>query len=209
LAGLHILERGHTVEVDRSALVAQYAGQTAPKAHQCVDHALDGVLFIDEAYSLVPDRGEDAFGTEALQVLLKRMEDDRQRLVVVLAGYPQPIQALLKSNPGLTSRFQRTLNFPNYTAKELLHIFHRLSKQNHYRLPTDTQRKLYGGFMELVAHKDEHFGNGRVVRNLFEHAIRRMATRIVKVAPLTREILTTLFLGGIRQYFDCHHWRYV
>jgi len=192
MAGLQILERGHTVEVDRADLVAQYAGQTAPKTHACVDQALDGVLFIDEAYSLVPERGEDAYGTEAVQVLLKRMEDDRQRLVVVLAGYPALMEKMLKSNPGLTSRFQRTLLFPDYNAKELLHIFYILSKQNHYRLPKETQQTLYSGFKTILAKKDEHFGNGRVVRNLFEHAIRRMATRIVTITPLTREVLTKL-----------------
>ncbi len=192
MAGLQILERGHTVEVDRADLVAQYAGQTAPKTHACVDQALDGVLFIDEAYSLVPERGEDAYGTEAVQVLLKRMEDDRNRLVVVLAGYPELMEKMLKSNPGLTSRFQRTLIFPDYNAKELLYIFYTLSKQNHYRLPKETQQALYSGFKSILANKDEHFGNGRLVRNLFEHAIRRMATRIVTVAPLTREVLTTL-----------------
>ncbi len=192
MAGLQILERGHTVEVDRADLVAQYAGQTAPKAHACVDQALDGVLFIDEAYSLVPERGEDAYGTEAVQVLLKRMEDDRNRLVVVLAGYPALMEKMLKSNPGLTSRFQRTLLFPDYNAKELLHIFYTIGKQNHYRLPRETQQSLYSGFKTILAKKDEHFGNGRVVRNLFEHAIRRMATRIVTITPLTREVLTTL-----------------
>jgi hypothetical protein len=192
MAGLHILERGHTVEVDRADLVAQYAGQTAPKTHQCVDRALDGVLFIDEAYSLVPDKGEDAYGTEAVQVLLKRMEDDRNRLVVVMAGYPELMEKMLRSNPGLTSRFQRTMSFPDYSPKELLHIFYNLSKQNHYRLPRETQEKLYRGFRDILARKDEHFGNGREVRNLFEHAIRRMATRIVTVTPLTREVLTTL-----------------
>src|SRR5262249_31610405 len=103
-----LLAKGHLVETDRSGLVAEYAGQTAVKTNKKIDEALDGVLFIDEAYSLVSDKkGDDAYGAEAVQTLLKRMEDDRDRLVVILAGYPKPITRLLRSNPGLSSRFSR------------------------------------------------------------------------------------------------------
>jgi hypothetical protein len=108
-----LLAKGHLVETDRSGLVAEYAGQTAPKAHKKITDALDGVLFIDEAYSLVAESGDDPYGTEALQVLLKRMEDDRGRLVVILAGYPRPLERLIRSNPGLSSRFSRNFLFPD------------------------------------------------------------------------------------------------
>jgi hypothetical protein len=103
LCGLEILDRGQTVEVDRSGLVAQYAGQTGPRTNERIDEALGGVLFIDEAYSLMSDQGDDTFGTEAVQTLLKRMEDDRDQFVVVLAGYPDPMRRMLRSNPGLSS----------------------------------------------------------------------------------------------------------
>ncbi|MEX2139140.1 MAG: AAA family ATPase [Pirellulales bacterium] len=192
LGGLGILEKGHTVETDRSGLVAEYAGQTGPKVNRVIDDALDGVLFIDEAYSLVAEDGQDQFGAEAVQTLLKRMEDDRARLVVILAGYTEPMECLLRSNPGLSSRFQRKIDFPDYSAAELAMIFEGMCRKNQYALPGATRKKLRAVLEEQVADRDEHFGNARLARNIFEQAIRRMAVRIVDIAPLTRELLTTL-----------------
>ena len=189
---LGLLAKGHLVETDRAGLVAEYAGQTAPKTHKKIDEALDGVLFLDEAYSLVAEHGDDPYGAEALQVLLKRMEDDRERLVIILAGYPGPLERLLRSNPGLSSRFSRQFRFPDYSAAELGRIFEGLCRQNRYVLPAATRGKLLAGFTYLVAHRDEHFGNGRLARNVFERAVGRLANRITSVMPLTRELLTTL-----------------
>lgn len=187
-----ILASGHLVETDRSGLIAQYAGQTAPKTNKKIDEALDGVLFIDEAYSLVADAGEDAYGHEAVQTLLKRMEDDRQRLVVILAGYPEPMSGLLRSNPGLQSRFSTTLDFEDYRPSDLGRIFQSLCDKNRYQAPGPTQAKLLVGFRWLYEQRDEHFGNGRTARNVFEHAVRRLANRIAGIAPLTKELLTVI-----------------
>jgi SpoVK/Ycf46/Vps4 family AAA+-type ATPase len=191
-AALGLLRRGHLVETDRSGLVAEYAGQTAPKTHKKLDEALDGVLFIDEAYSLVAEAREDPYGDEAIQVLLKRMEDDRDRLVVILAGYPHPMDRLLASNPGLSSRFPRILSFPDYSAAELGSILLELCRKNQYELPVLSRVKLLLGFQYLLDRRDERFGNGRLARNLFERAIGQLANRIAAVVPLTRELLTTL-----------------
>jgi SpoVK/Ycf46/Vps4 family AAA+-type ATPase len=191
-AGMGMLKRGHLVETDRAGLVAEYAGQTAPKAHKKIDEARDGVLFIDEAYSLVSEKGDDPYGAEALQVLLKRMEDDRDRLVVVLAGYPKPLTRLIQSNPGLASRFGRHFAFPDYTEAELGRIFESLCRKNRYELPPLVRVKLLLGFHDLLKRRDERFGNGRLARNVFEQAIGRLANRIAGIAPLTREVLTTL-----------------
>lgn len=192
LCGLGILEAGHTVETDRSGMVAQYAGQTGPRTSERVDEAMGGVLFIDEAYSLVSEQGEDAYGVEAVQTLLKRMEDDRDRFVVVIAGYPRPMAEMLKSNPGLSSRFQKTYRFPDYSPKELLRIFYTFCRKYHYRLPKPTRIKLIKCFDKLLKQKDESFGNGRVARNMFEDSIQRLSTRIVGVTPLTKELLTNI-----------------
>ncbi len=190
--GLGLLKKGHMVECDRSGLVAEYAGQTAPKTNKIVDEALDGVLFIDEAYTLVASQGDDPFGNEALATLLKRMEDQRDRLVVVLAGYPEPMERLLASNPGLASRFNRRLAFPDYAPAELGQIFQVLCDRNHYILTPVTRARLLLSFADCLARRNEHFGNGRLVRNVFEDAIRRLANRIADVVPLTRELLTRL-----------------
>ncbi|MCA9100700.1 MAG: AAA family ATPase [Planctomycetales bacterium] len=187
-----VLAKGHLVETDRSGLVARFAGQTGPKTNQLVDSALDGVLFIDEAYSLVASRGDDAYGEEAVQALLKRVEDDRHRLVTILAGYPRPMDEMLRSNPGLSSRFSRRLTFLDYNAAELGEIFELMCSQNEYRIPLATRIKLLLGFRFLLNHRDEHFGNGRLVRNVFEATIRRQASRIVGIAPLTHRKLVTL-----------------
>ena len=192
LGGLGILEKGHTVETDRSGLVAEYLGQTGPRVNQRMDESLDGVLFIDEAYSLFSDRGDDSFGSEALQVILKRMEDDRKRLVVVLAGYPRPMRRMLRSNPGLSSRFQRVIEFPDYNADELLQILEYMCKKNHYILAEAAREKLRAGFQWLVDRRDEHFGNGRLARNIFEASIRHLANRIVDITPITRALLPRL-----------------
>jgi len=191
-AGMGVLEKGHLIETDRSGLVAQYAGQTGPKTQRKIDEALDGVLFIDEAYTLISDEGRDAYGHEAVQTLLKRMEDDRQRLVVILAGYPEPMRRLLRSNPGLSSRFSRRLAFDDYSASELGRIFELMCQGNHFRLPSEARIKLLTGFTQLVEERDEHFGNGRLARNVFEHAIRRQANRLAPVAEITQKLLTTL-----------------
>lgn len=192
LGAMGILQKGHLVETDRTGLVAEYAGQTAPKANRCIDTALDGVLFIDEAYSLVAESGDDPFGHEAVQILLKRMEDDRHRLVVILAGYPEEMDRLLSTNPGLKSRFSRQLQFDDYSPGELGQIFGRMCIANHYELTREARLQLLLGFHHLYQQRDAHFGNGRLVRNTFEGAIRRLANRIAGIAPLTRELLTTL-----------------
>jgi len=192
-----ILVKGHLIETDRSGLVAEYAGQTGPKTNARITEALDGALFIDEAYSLVAETGDDPYGAEAVQALLKRMEDDRERLVVILAGYPSPMDRLLKSNPGISSRFSRRLEFPDYNPAELGMIFNTFCRKNAYELPPRTRLKLLLGFEHLLKMRDEHFGNGRLARNLFERAIGQLANRIAGVVPLTRELLTVLEPGDI------------
>ena len=185
-----VLEKGHLVETDRSGLVAEFVGQTATKANKIIDSALDGVLFIDEAYSLVGDP-KDSFGAEALQILLKRAEDDRDRLIVIMAGYSEQMKQLLQSNPGLSSRFARSFPFPDYSSGELSRIFSVLAEKNHYCVCDSVQQKLEAILDSAVKSKDEHFGNGRLVRNVFEKAIRNLADRVVNVPELTPELLTT------------------
>jgi hypothetical protein len=187
-----ILDKGHLVETDRSGLVAEYAGQTGPRTNKKIDEALDGVLFIDEAYTLISSEGEDPFGHEAVQTLLKRMEDDRERLVVILAGYPLEMEILLRSNPGLSSRFSRHLDFEDYTPLELVQIFGSMCEKNQYTLRPLTRAKVISGFDYLFQHRDRYFGNGRAVRNVFEHSIRIMANRIAEIAELSVEQLTML-----------------
>ncbi len=185
-----VLSRGHLIETDRSGLVAEYAGQTGPKTNRIVDTALDGILFIDEAYSLAANTSDDPYGQEAIQTLLKRMEDDRQRLVVILAGYPQPIERMLKSNPGLSSRFGRRIEFEDYLPGELGKIFGLFCKQNHFSIGQLAQARLMIGLDWLYQRRDEHFGNGRLVRNVFERAVRNMSNRVADELELTRELLT-------------------
>ena len=192
-----ILTRGHLIETDRSGLVAQYAGQTAPKTNAIVNSALDGILFIDEAYGLVTDQGNDPFGHEAIQVLLKRMEDERNRLVVVLAGYPAPMTQLMNANPGLSSRFSRRIDFADYLPSELGRILGGMCDANQYVLRKQVQAKVMLGFDWLYRRRDEKFGNGRMVRNVFERAIRKLSNRIVAVPKLTRDLLTQFELDDI------------
>jgi SpoVK/Ycf46/Vps4 family AAA+-type ATPase len=197
-----ILKRGHLVETDRSGLVAEYAGQTGPRTHKKIDEALDGVLFIDEAYTLIHAEGDDPYGHEAVQTLLKRMEDNRDRLVVILAGYPAEMEALLESNPGLTSRFSRHLDFPDYSPLELASIFATMCDRGHYRLDATCRAKIMLGLTWLFDHRDEHFGNGRTVRNLFEHAIRCQANRIAAISKLGVDELSTLLAADV-EFEDC------
>jgi hypothetical protein len=192
LGAMGVLKKGHLVETDRSGLVAEYMGQTAPKTQAKINEALDGVLFIDEAYSLVTSQGQDNFGGEAIQTLLKRAEDDRERLVVILAGYPDEMDALLKSNPGLKSRFNRVLPFDDYSPVELARIFGWLCDENHYKLAAGVRARLMFGLAELHSARDRHFGNGRAVRNLFEHAVRRMANRIAEMREISADQLVLL-----------------
>ncbi len=218
LGAMGILKKGHLVETDRSGLVAEFMGQTGPKTQKKIDEALDGVLFIDEAYSLASHESQDAFGGEAVQALLKRAEDDRERLVVILAGYPDEMDTMLKSNPGLSSRFNRILHFDDYSPLELARIFAFLCDKNHYKLAALTRAKLMLGLTELHRIRDHHFGNGRAVRNLFEQAIRRLANRIVNIRELSQEQLMLLehediHLDGLPQgtvldAADDGPWRY-
>jgi AAA+ superfamily predicted ATPase len=197
-----ILTKGHLIETDRSGMVAEYAGQTGPKCQKKIDEALDGVLFIDEAYTLIASEGDDPYGHEAVQTLLKRMEDDRERLVVILAGYPYEMAMLLRSNPGLSSRFSRQLEFVDYTPLELVQIFGMMCQKNQYQTDAAVRAKTIVGLTWLHEHRDRHFGNGRTVRNLFEDAIRRQANRIAEIADLTVQQLSTL--EPVDVYFeDC------
>jgi hypothetical protein len=156
-----------------------------------IDSALDGILFIDEAYALA-GRGEQDFGTEAIETLLKRMEDDRDRLIVIVAGYNEPMKQFIASNPGLESRFTNYLNFPDYAPEQLLEIFHRMAAQSGLICGPDTEKRVLAVCRSLCAASDEHFGNAREMRNLFEAAVRNQSTRLVNSGKSDRDALTTL-----------------
>ncbi|MGA3267784.1 MAG: AAA family ATPase [Verrucomicrobiota bacterium] len=188
---LGLLRRGHVVECDRSRLVAEYVGQTAVRTNAVMDSALDGILFIDEAYSLA-GRGAEDFGSEAIETLLKRMEDDRDRVIVIVAGYNEPMKQFIASNPGLESRFTNYLNFPDYQPEELLEIFHRMAAQSGLVCAPETEKKVLAACAALHATRTEQFGNAREMRNLFESAVRNQSTRLVNSGQCDRDALTTL-----------------
>lgn len=187
---LGILSKGHLVEVDRSGLVAGYVGQTAIKTKEVVDKALGGVLFIDEAYALTT-RGPQDYGQEAVETLLKNMEDHRDDLVVIVAGYIELMNDFVHSNPGLESRFNRFLYFPDYTVEEMLAIFEMRCEKAGYRLEERARERLKG-ILKEESEDSIGFGNARGVRNLFEQAVSRQANRLAKKDVLTREELMTL-----------------
>ncbi len=182
---LGILSKGHLVEASRADLVAGYMGQTAIKTNKVIDSALDGVLFIDEAYTLSRSADND-FGQEAIDTLLKRMEDDRDRLVVIIAGYTDEIKTFVDSNPGLASRFNRYIDFPDYTPAELVEIFKHMVAKYDYTLSADAETALKQCIAQAVSKKDARFGNGRFVRNLFEKSIERQANRLAADVDLSK-----------------------
>jgi len=191
---LQVVSKGHLVETDRSGLVAGYVGQTAAKVNTVCDEAKGGILFVDEAYALVTDSDQD-FGAEAVATLLKRMEDDRDDLIVIVAGYPEPMLKFLDSNPGLRSRFSKTIEFPDYTDDELMAIFESIGEEHHYMLDDGARAAVRAYF--AATPRGPTFGNGRLARNLFEDCVARQANRIVTLEHPTDEQLVTLIAADV------------
>jgi AAA+ superfamily predicted ATPase len=187
---LGILSKGHLVETDRSGLVAGYLGQTALKVNEVVSKALGGILFIDEAYSLTK-RG-DSYGDEAIEVLIKQMEDHRDDLIVIVAGYTDKMDEFLSSNPGLHSRFNKYLKFQDYSPAELAAIFERFASKEDMHLSPEAREKLLSVFQSAYNTRDNTFGNGRYARNLYEQIITRQANRIISLSNVTDLNLSTI-----------------
>jgi len=187
-----VLSKGQLVEVDRSGLVAGFVGQTALKTQEAVQKALGGVLFIDEAYALVNADNANDFGHEAIEVLLKNMEDHRKDLIVIVAGYTGPMERFIHSNPGLESRFNKYFFFEDYNGPQLMDIFRSMCKKNGYALSEEGEKAMEKDLGELYEGRDENFGNARDVRNLFEQAVARQADRVAQLESPTREQLMEL-----------------
>jgi SpoVK/Ycf46/Vps4 family AAA+-type ATPase len=189
---LGVLKRGHLVEVDRAGLVGGYVGQTALKTKQVIESAIDGVLFIDEAYSLTRSKSENDYGMECIATLLKAMEDHRDALIVIAAGYTDPMRAFLESNPGLRSRFTKEVWFPDYTGNELLRIFNYIVDINGYKFAAGVREIARDHIAVIYQHKGDDFGNAREMRTLFEEVIQRQADRLASQLDISPEQLQTL-----------------
>lgn len=189
---LGVLSQGQLIEVDRSNLVSGYIGQTATKTQEVIDQAMGGILFIDEAYTLTMNKGENDFGQEAVDTLLKAMEDSRDDFMVIVAGYPEPMEQFLASNPGLKSRFPKFIHFADYEASELLEILKRLSEQQQYHFSTEALEKSKEIFTSWCNNKPENFANAREVRNFFELAVANHASRVVNIQKATDEQLSCI-----------------
>ena len=177
---LGIVSRGQLVEADRAKLVAGYSGQTAIKTNQLVDQAMGGVLFIDEAYTLKSNDG-DSFGAEAIDTLLKRLEDDRGKFICIVAGYTDQMHDFIDTNPGLKSRFTQTIHFDDYTPDELTQIFINLAKGKNFTIDDETQAAIHREFEQLYLRRDKNFGNAREARRIFDGAVERQSQRLVKL----------------------------
>jgi SpoVK/Ycf46/Vps4 family AAA+-type ATPase len=191
---LGILKKGHLVETDRSQLVAGYVGQTAIKTKEVLDKALDGVLFIDEAYSLSSD---DDFGKEAIDTILKYMEDNRDRLIVIVAGYENEMGTFINSNPGLKSRFNKYFSFPNYSGSELLDILLRITTKNKFNMSNEAKSKLTYIINDAIFSEGKQFGNARYVRNLYEQIVQNQFTRVSQLENLEEEHLSEITLADL------------
>ncbi len=195
---LGILERGHLIETDRSGLVSGYVGQTAIKTKKVIDQAMGGVLFIDEAYTLTAAAGSNDFGMEAVNTLLKEMEDHRDEFIVIVAGYPDEMEQFLESNPGLNSRFRTKIYFEDYKPEELLCIFRSTCKKYALTPSTEAEVHVRDYFRARCAEGNENFANARDVRNFVDSALSYQANRIAKLSgDITNEILTALTLEDV------------
>lgn len=196
LREMGVLSRGHIVEIERADLVGEYIGHTAHRTREQIKRALGGVLFIDEAYSLARG-GEKDFGKEAIDAIVKAMEDHKDDLVLILAGYKHEMEEFLKTNPGLRSRFPIHIDFPNYTVDELVQIAELMLNQRQYRLDIRARTKL----MAMISQKqleDECPGNARTVRNLIERAMRQQAVRLIQNGSVNRDDLLTIRVEDLK-----------
>ncbi len=203
LAGIYraigVLPKGQLVEVDRSGLVAGYVGQTAIQTQKVIQSAMGGVLFIDEAYSLTSQPGTNDFGQEAIDTILKAMEDHRKELVVIVAGYSNLMMKFIHSNPGLESRFNKYIYFDDYTGPELYEIFCSTCQKNGYQVEDALKERLPAFFQTLYDERDENFGNARDVRNLFERLVSIQSDRVAQLEQPTREDLMTITCADFDQ----------
>ena len=188
---LGVLKKGHLIETDRAGLVGEYVGQTAVKTNKVINSAVGGVLFIDEAYSLYSESAED-YGREAIATLLKRMEDERDNLVVVMAGYTEEMKQFIDINPGLRSRFNRYIDFTDYSPDELYQIFRRYIGKEDFKLTPESKLAFQKLFAEAYEKRDRTFGNARFVRNVFEKTIERQSLRVADITEPTVEQLTEI-----------------
>ncbi|MDE5758888.1 MAG: AAA family ATPase, partial [Allobaculum sp.] len=204
---LGALSKGQLIEVDRSELVGGYVGQTAIKTQEVVNSALGGVLFVDEAYALTAGKDKHDFGHEAVDTLLVEMENHRDDLAVIVAGYPEPMKEFLGSNPGLKSRFNKFIDFPDYVPDELMTIFESMVSKNGYRLSNQAKEKAQAIFQTLYDQRDENFANGRTVRNFFEKVMIHQANRLATLDDLSDEQLETLEEGDLPDRFMNLNWK--
>lgn len=200
-----LLSKGHFVETDRARLVAGYVGQTAIKVQKVVESAIGGVLFIDEAYTLYDPNTEHNFGQEAIDTLLKLMEDYRQDLIVIVAGYPDLMGKFLQSNPGLQSRFNKFIRFEDFSPKELCEIFSSLCAQAGYLFEKEFETATANSFQAAYKNRDKHFGNGRLVRNIFEQMIANQSNRLAQIQEPTKNELQTLTVADLPEIFHESH----
>jgi len=196
-----LLKKGHVIEVERADLVGEYIGHTALKTREQIKNSLGGVLFIDEAYSLARG-GEKDFGKEAIDTMVKAMEDHKDNLILILAGYKDEMTWFLESNPGLRSRFPLHIDFPDYSIKELLAIAEQMLAKKEYQLTEDAKKELETVLIQKLFIKKEHNGNARSVRNLIEKAIRQQAVRLVNQLHVTRNDLLLISWQDIRHAGD-------